>query len=65
MMQAPFVLLSHEDFRRLTLDERVEYLKRAMEALKIIHDQLEEGLASALSGDRSDRRRARELGTSG
>ena len=47
-----FCVLPMSDFRRLTNGERAEYLKRATEALKVIHDQLEEALANMMGRDR-------------
>ena len=43
-----FRVLPMNEFRGLNDSERVEYLKRATAALKVIHYQLEEALANML-----------------
>lgn len=50
--EAQFCVLPMSEFRRLTNGERAEYLKRAADALKVIHDQLEEALANMMGSDR-------------
>ena len=48
-----FSVLPMSEFRRLTESERAEYLKRATDAIKVIHDQLEEALANMIGRDRA------------
>jgi hypothetical protein len=51
--EAQFRVLPMSEFRSLTNGERAEYLKRATDALKVIHDQLEEALANVMGRDRT------------
>lgn len=41
-----FVVLTDEDFRRLTSEEKLEYLKQAMAAMERLMRQVREGLAN-------------------
>ena len=39
-MTEPFRLLSHEEFQALTTAEKIQYLDRAMDAQKVIYEQI-------------------------
>jgi hypothetical protein len=42
----PFQLLTPEEFDRLTIQEKAEYLRRAVEAQKAITDHIDRALAA-------------------
>lgn len=45
MTTKPFRLLSDEEFRALSMDEKMEYLKEAMELQKALTRHITEGLS--------------------
>jgi hypothetical protein len=49
MPREPFKFLSTDEFERLTLDEKVSYVQRAIEAINKLHRKV--------TGDRSERRK--------
>jgi len=47
-----FRILTNEEFSTLRTEEKVEYLKRAVKAQKLLTDLIAEGLAKMLPSDK-------------